>query len=155
MQVTSQVAESASSDCKWHYILVYLFLSSPPATVVKCWEIQTKNNQQIEQNKKLKRLQLTSLTEAEVSERASAESASAKSASAVCSQTLLVKIAVTPVTLYTKQHCTHKCCLNRHIKGMMKLKLNQLDQSPQISITQRRGLEKGISEWIVWESLSK
>ncbi len=60
-------------------------MSSPPATFVKCWEIQTKNYQWIEQNKQLKSLQVTSLAEAEVSERASAESASA-----VCSQTLLL-----------------------------------------------------------------
>ncbi len=55
-----------------------------------------------------------------------------------------VKIAVSPVMLYTKQHC-----FIRHT-GMMKWKWDQSDQSLQISITQRRGLEKWIVERIFW-----
>ncbi len=35
------------------------------------------------------------------------------------------------------------------ITGMMKWKWDQSDQSPQINVTQRRGLEKWIVEWIV------
>ncbi len=38
---------------------------------------------------------------------------------------------------------------------MMKWKWDQSDQSPQISVRQRRGLEKRIVEQIIWESLSK
>ncbi len=34
-----------------------------------------------------------------------------------------VKIAVYPVTLYTKQHCAHKCCFIRHYRhDEMKIK---------------------------------
>ncbi len=28
----------------------------------------------------------------------------------------VVKIAVSPVMLYTKQHCAHKCCFIRHYR---------------------------------------
>ncbi len=46
-----------------------------------------------------------------------------------------------------KQHCAHKHCFIR-ITGQTRWKW---DQSQQINVTQRSGLEK----WIVWESLSK
>ncbi len=36
-----------------------------------------------------------------------------------------------------------------------KTALNEIDQSPQISVKQRRGLEILIIEQIIWESLSK
>ncbi len=52
-----------------------------------------------------------------------------------------------PITLYTKQHTALS-----GITGMMKWKWDELDQSQQISVTQRRGLEKWI---LVWELLSK
>ncbi len=56
-----------------------------------------------------------------------------------------LNIAVSPVTLYTKQH--YKCCFIRHYRqDEMKMRpINQPDQSLQISVTQRRGLEK---EWL-------
>ncbi len=36
-----------------------------------------------------------------------------------------------------------------------EMEMRSIDQSPQISVTQRRGLEKWIVEWIIWESLNK
>ncbi len=56
-----------------------------------------------------------------------------------------LNIAVSPVTLYTKQH--YKRCFIRHYRqDEMKMRpINQPDQSLQISVTQRRGLEK---EWL-------
>ncbi len=65
-----------------------------------------------------------------------------------------VNISVSPVTLYTKQHCAHKRCFIRHYRRD-EMKMRPIDQSPQISVTQRRGLEKWIVEQIVWESLRK
>ncbi len=64
----------------------------------------------LQQNKKLKRLQVTSL--AEVSECASAENTSAESASAVCSQTLLNPTAMSSAgvgLLFSEVHsqCSH------------------------------------------------
>ncbi len=56
-----------------------------------------------------------------------------------------VKIVVFPVTLYTKQYCAHKHCFIRHYR-CDDMKMRPIDQSPQINVTQRRGLEK----WIVW-----
>ncbi len=53
-----------------------------------------------------------------------------------------LNIAVSPVTLYTKQHYKH--CFIRHYR-QDEMKMRPIDQSPQISITQRRGLEK---EWL-------
>ncbi len=53
-----------------------------------------------------------------------------------------LNIAVCPVTLYTKQHYK-RCFIRRYRQDEMKMR--PIDQSPQISITQRRGLEK---EWL-------
>ncbi len=64
-----------------------------------------------------------------------------------------VKIAVSPVTLYTQQHCAHKHCFIRHYRRD-EMKMRPINQSAQISVTQRRGLEKWIVER-VWELLSK
>jgi len=50
-----------------------------------------------------------------------------------------VKIAVSPVTLYTQQHYKH-CFIRRYRQDDMKMR--PIDQSKQISVTQRRGLEK-------------
>ncbi len=67
MQVTSQVAET----CKWHCILVYFFLVF---TTCYCCKMLRDSNKKLSRNRtKFKRLQVTSLAEAEVSERASAE----------------------------------------------------------------------------------
>ncbi len=56
----------------------------------------------------------------------------------------LVKIAVSPVKLYTKQHCAHKRCFIKHYsRDEMELRPITAD------------LEKRIVERIVWESLSK
>ncbi len=52
-----------------------------------------------------------------------------------------VKIAVSPVTLYTKQHCAHKRCFIRHYRHD-EMKMRPIDQSLQISVTQRRGFGK-------------
>ncbi len=41
------------------------------------------------------------------------------------------------------------------VKSSQNTALNEIDQSPQISVTQKRDVEKLIVERIVWESLSK
>ncbi len=58
---------------------------------------------------------------------------------------------VSPVTLYTMQHCAHKHCFT----GRINVNEDQSYQSLQISITQRRGLEKLNVERIVLDSLCK
>ncbi len=62
-----------------------------------------------------------------------------------------LKISVSPVTLYTTQHCAHKHCFIRHYRWD-EMEMRPIDQSLQISVTQRRGLEKWIVKRIVWES---
>ncbi len=56
-----------------------------------------------------------------------------------------VKIAVSPVTAVHKAALTHKRCFIRHYRHD-EMKVRPIDQSPQISVTQRRGLEKLIVE---------
>ncbi len=66
-----------------------------------------------------------------------------------------VKIAVSLVTAVHKAALCSQTLLYQALQAWWnENEIDQSDQSPQLSITQRRGLEQWIVERIVWESLS-
>ncbi len=109
----SQVAESASSDCKWHCILVYFFLSSPPGYC--CKMLRDSNKKIIYKYKKIKKI-ACDIT------RGSASVWACKCLSVqvqVCSQTLLPPAGREFIRIY-KSGGNTGVCLQTSTKSMLQ-----------------------------------